>query len=268
MGAGMPLIVPRPSARRLEGRTQQMYAAYSEGLSLEEVGRRFGVTRERVRQIFGEAGLPTRSNAETHALRRQRLIHEKGDAIRKAFLASGDIESVAQELGVPHAATKAIVRELVPEADLFRRRGPSRRRYETDELLRYLREAHEACEGRFGEDAYRSYAANRRTVNDHPWPSPYTVRARFGSWARALVAAEIRSTPVRGASRPRISEDECLEALRAAARELGRPPSAAAYKQMARSAKGFPSEMTVRARFGSWRDALVKAGLMPPRPAS
>lgn len=37
-----------------------MYALYQDGATLEEVGADYGITRERVRQLFKKAGLQTR----------------------------------------------------------------------------------------------------------------------------------------------------------------------------------------------------------------
>ena len=39
-------------------RARAMYDLYSRGATLEGVGRRYGLTRERVRQIFRDAGYP------------------------------------------------------------------------------------------------------------------------------------------------------------------------------------------------------------------
>jgi hypothetical protein len=45
-------------------RVQEMYALYQDGATLNKVGERYGVTRERVRQLFNKAGLATRSRRE------------------------------------------------------------------------------------------------------------------------------------------------------------------------------------------------------------
>jgi Sigma-70, region 4 len=42
-----------------------MHSLYQTGATLEEVGERYGITRERVRQLFKKAGLETRSRRET-----------------------------------------------------------------------------------------------------------------------------------------------------------------------------------------------------------
>ncbi len=43
---------------RKEDRVQEMYSLHVEGRTLEEVGRHFGITRQRVSQLFQKASLP------------------------------------------------------------------------------------------------------------------------------------------------------------------------------------------------------------------
>jgi hypothetical protein len=63
-------------------------------------------------------------------------------------------------------------------------------------------------------------------------------------------------------SRRKFSDDDCVAALRAAAEKLGEPPTVAAYGEFVRESEGrYPSEMTLRLRFGTWYEALVRAGL-------
>jgi len=48
-----------------------MHALYRQGATLEEVGEQYGITRERVRQLFKEAGLATRSRQEASGRNRR-----------------------------------------------------------------------------------------------------------------------------------------------------------------------------------------------------
>jgi len=93
------------------------------------------------------------------------------------------------------------------------------------------------------------------------FPSPATLGRHFGGWPEALRAAGLEA-PV---SRLKFGDEQCLEALRAAARELGRPPRASEYRKFEGiKGLGFPSTDTVRQRFGGWPEALRAAGLEPP----
>jgi DNA-directed RNA polymerase sigma subunit (sigma70/sigma32) len=70
-------------AETVDLRTRQMYAFYVQGETLKEVGVRFEVTGERVRQRFEKAGLPTRSVAESMQIRseiqREELLRTRSD---------------------------------------------------------------------------------------------------------------------------------------------------------------------------------------------
>jgi DNA-directed RNA polymerase sigma subunit (sigma70/sigma32) len=49
-----------------------MYSLYQRGSTLEEVGKLYGLTRKRVRQLFKEADLPTRSRQEASGRKRKK----------------------------------------------------------------------------------------------------------------------------------------------------------------------------------------------------
>jgi DNA-directed RNA polymerase sigma subunit (sigma70/sigma32) len=54
-----PQTRARLDAKRLE-RVREMYAVYDTGVTYAEVGERFGISEERVCQLFSWAGLPSR----------------------------------------------------------------------------------------------------------------------------------------------------------------------------------------------------------------
>jgi hypothetical protein len=248
----------------LDPRTREMYELYVAGATLEEVGARFSVTRERVRQIFREAGMSIRTMRETIALRNDRLVRQHGEEIRAAFLVSKDIGVVAQQFGLPRVVVREAVKDLLPVVapPQLRRKLPPI--YSTQELLAFLQEAGSAVADVPNAAAYRRYAQGRQTSDGRSWPSPHTIISRFGSWRKALLQAGFKvKPPPRRAAKRRFSEADCLEALRAATQALGAAPTAAVYARFVRSAaKGaFPSEMTIRNRFGSWQKALEKADL-------
>lgn len=56
-------------ARERARRVHAMHARYAEGPTLAEVGAEFGITRERVRQLFVDQRLPTRDPWESRLLR-------------------------------------------------------------------------------------------------------------------------------------------------------------------------------------------------------
>jgi DNA-directed RNA polymerase sigma subunit (sigma70/sigma32) len=72
-------------------RVQEMYALYQDGATLNKVGERYGVTRERVRQLFNKAGLATRSRREASERNRtpgppvveMYALHEQGATLKE-----------------------------------------------------------------------------------------------------------------------------------------------------------------------------------------
>jgi len=173
-------------------RTREMYALYANGATLEEVGVRFGLTRERVRQIFREAGISTRSTTETHTLRHDRMVHQRGEEICAAFSLSQDIDAVSLQLNVPRVVVKEIVKQHFPLGSRFRPKKSRPSMYPTGELISFLQEAGAAASGKLTTGAYGKYAKGRRTDDGRPWPSFQTHAKRFGSWRDALLEAGLR----------------------------------------------------------------------------
>lgn len=255
----------------LDERTRQMHSVYVTGLTLEQVGKLFDLTRERVRQIFREAGLSIRTTSETRALRSKHLLESCGEEVKAAFLVSHDIEQVAHRFGLPIAVAQDFIKTQFPHT--WERRVPKAPdpKYPTEEILELLQEAAAAIGGVLREPSYRRYAEGRSIADGRPWPSNATVTARFGSWSRALIAAGLEPLgPLSSQSRRKFSDDDCVAAMQAAAEKLGEPPTVAAYREFARESDGaYPSEATLRQRFGNWYEVLGKAGFHadPPKQA-
>lgn len=177
-----------------------MHALYADGATLEEVGARFGVTRERVHQIFREAGIRTRSKKETAALRRERLLRQHSEKIRVAFSESKDVEAVSRQLNVPQVTVRAVVERHFPSAI---RPHPKKARppvYSSSELIVFLQEAATAVSGKLTTGTYAKYAEGRHTDDGRRWPSFQTHAKRFGGWRRALERAAINRPPARATS--------------------------------------------------------------------
>jgi hypothetical protein len=169
-----------------------MYRLYTDGLTLAEVGDRYGVSRQRVFQVFEERGLSIRSAAETRALRSAKIIEERSAEVQAACEELKDIDAVARKLKIPKALVKEIVRQSFPSGAL-RRRTPRPRRplYSNGELLAVVRKADAASSERLSLDVYRRYAKGRHLNGGRSWPSPVAIVKRFGSWRNALSQAGI-----------------------------------------------------------------------------
>jgi hypothetical protein len=87
---------------------------------------------------------------------------------------------------------------------------------------------------------------------------PTTGSDHFGSWAATIEAAGLDPEEVPDPGRPKIPEDEYLDAVRALANDLGRPPSSLEMHH-----DGEYSHSTGIKRWGGWAVVIEAAGLDP-----
>ena len=250
-----------------DDRAAAMYEAYSDGATLQEVGDRFAISRERVRQIFREYGWNVRSVKQAAALRRD-SEHALAPKIVEFHTRLKDPRQVAEQLGVSQVTVRDVLKaaELVnprPASSRRRKYGATQKRYSDEELLDCLKKASRALGGVLTTAAYAEFIQGRSLSGGRLWPSHQALQLRFGSWREALERAGLRanaSSPIAG---QRIFEAaHCVDAIRLVAREVRRAPTAAEYDDAARASGGaLPSLATVRNRCGGWLDALRAAGL-------
>lgn len=248
-------------------RAAAIFADYSSGATLQEIGERYGVSRERVRQILKAHGYPVRSVKEAAALRR---ASERAMAPQIAALCDelGDPRKVADRLGVSYATVQEVLGlkaadDSQPASAQRRKLGKTQKLYTNEELLECLKMASGQLGGVLTTSAYSKFIRGRTLSNGRPWPSNQSLQLRFGSWREALQQAGLRANPTSAIAGQRIFEiGHCVDAVRHVARELGHSPTAAEYERIARASQGgLPSVATVRHRLGGWLDALRAAGL-------
>lgn len=250
-----------------DDRAAVMYKAYADGATLQEVGDRFGISRERVRQIFRAYGWDVRSIKQAAALRRV-SEHALAPQILDLQTRLNDVRQVAEQLGV----TQVTVRDVLEAAELAnprpastrrRKYGSTQKRYAEEELLDCLRSASQALGGVLTTAAYAEFIQGRSLADGRLWPTHQSLQLRFGSWREALRRAGLRANPSSPIAGQRIFETaHCIDAIRHVAREVCHTPTAADYEHAARASGGaLPSLATVRHRCGGWLDALRAAGL-------
>lgn len=179
----------RESATAHEIRNAVMIQRYSEGASLEEVGKEHGVTRERVRQIINKSSWPTdRIMAARRILRDWETEQESsrittvvnrwsqenpGETIDQAVIDLGISKSViARALGE---------RRTLHSAKRMRMVG---RLWEDEELIDLLRQFHR-------ETGLTTAEGFERWSRARGGPTKQTPSNRFGKWSGALAAAGI-----------------------------------------------------------------------------
>jgi AraC-like DNA-binding protein len=262
---GAPPTVNRQRPR-LDGKIKrnetvdEMHRHYLQGATLEEVGQRAGISRERVRQLFNDAELPTRTRAVAWRRKmeaRAQRANAGDELIAQQFREGKNIQTLADEHDLAVSAIRTILR-----AKLSRREyldvptDPQPKRYTDEDLIEFLGKAARGHNGplsvvRYNEVADRSLKR---------WPSVETYRIRFGSWTGAVQAAGLPASNPSPWTGERISREECLAAVRAVTQALGELPTRAEYDRRARESNGsLPSLATVAHRCGGWRQALRSA---------
>jgi hypothetical protein len=208
-------------------RVEQMYAMYRGGASLRAVGEQFGISGERVRQLFGAAGLETRSRTEVEEILRAEREKRAG----------------------PGEETPTRIRRPAEWVE---------KKYSDAELLEILRTTSSELGGILTAHRYDEFAIGRTFADRRPWPSHQTHFLRFGSWRGALLTAGLPANPSSPISGQRIfGLGQCVDAVRHVRRELGQMPSVKGYETVARRSNGaLPSAATVRNRCGSWSEAV------------
>lgn len=237
----MPVKVNAPA-----GLVQEMYALYEQGASLQEVGEAFGVSKPFVSKRFKAAGLQTRpsgSPAAEYPVQEMYALYEQGVSLH----------AVGERFGTSTELTRLI----------FARAGlKSRTREETSTLkrkadLQRAEETADAIVDRFSRVKDLSLTASELEISEQKVRSVLRDRLSEHEYRAAIPKQE---------REPRYTEAELIGFLQKASAEITEPLSMAFYEKFAdsqRAAEGrpWPNHQTYGNRFGSWREALLRAGL-------
>lgn len=91
-----------------EKRATKMEALYRKGQTLQQIGDRFDITRERVRQILAERGVTKHDR-----LRLNDPVEKYGDQVRAAYaVGHPSCKRLADSLGISDTAVRKIIRKL------------------------------------------------------------------------------------------------------------------------------------------------------------
>lgn len=235
-------------------RVRQMQALREEAWSLDEIALRFGVSRERVRQILRTHGGPDpQSIADARRRRAEQQAEERVDELLELWRAGEHPRTAAGRLGLQAAACRSTIARFATDLDRAARKASiagARRvqRYSERDIILALT----SVSTRVGRvPSAKEYAAHARALN---YPSLPTVLNRMGGWVQALEAAGMQplSAPTRRRRGRRWTEESCWEALLAVVEELGEIPTVLAYERHAAGRPELPSAATLRNRLGRW----------------
>jgi hypothetical protein len=235
-------------------RVRQMAALRGQGWSLDEIALRFGVSRERVRQILGAHGGPDPEHVAA-ARRRRAEQHAEAhiDELLGLWRSGEEPGSAASALGLKTAACRSTIARFATEVDRTARKASlagsrsAPKTYSDRDIIVAL----VSVADRLGRVASaKEYGSLARELE---LPSLPTVLNRMGGWTSAVRAAGLvpASSPARTRSR-RWTVDACWAALRDATTELGEVPTVVGYARLAAERTDLPSSATVRNRLGRW----------------
>jgi len=246
-------------------RDEQIVALRADGLSLAQIGARFGVSRQRVDQILRGAGVAQAGTARSRAVRAStaaavrelhaNLANERCGEILEAYRRGVDPREIARELGLQREVVRGLIAGVASDADRAARRKVCQRpvvpRYSDVELARAV----VLVASRLGHTP--TCTEYDRAARELGLASVATVCQRAGSWTRALEAAGLEPRP-RTHTAPRWDAAACWQALHSVADQLGDPPSYQRYAKLAKRRKDLPSAPTVRQRLGLWHQIVAQ----------
>lgn len=145
-----------------DSRKEDMLRMRREGATLNEIGKHYGVTRERIRQIIGTENKYSR--------------HEAAAARAKAFIAENP-RACWNEVSAYAGMTPEALRRF----GVTKENAPTKTRYWTRMML--------LDAGRRWRDAHGKYPTSATWVYNHDgYPAHSTVYRYFGSWAAYIEA--------------------------------------------------------------------------------
>ena len=246
------------SASERADRAQQMLELREAGATLEEIGAKFGLTRERARQILKELNAPSSSELAERKrvakqVREKEVLIEVERDLREHPATT--VEDTALRLGIKQSE----LRSLLPADIKYRFLPPPKeaqpRRWSQEEVIKAIQQAG-TMEFPLSSNAYTSLLEQRLISG----PSAPRIWQLFGSWSAACDAAGVESF-AHGNSGfgTRWSDDEMFSMVRTyLVEETGRP-TASRYDQWAREHADAPSLGTIRNRLGLWSTVLRRA---------
>ena len=263
---------PRAQSRRVTAslesgvlrreRDKEIVLARGRGDTLQDIGARFGIGRERVRQILVEQQAVDAERARTARAQRDVVAAwQRRDEVLEVFRASGsDPEAIAEQLELLPAVVGLLLEMHATGADRAAWRlaravtGPTKAhpQHSDADVIDAIKRVAKACGRAPTEEDYD------RIAQASALPSRETVKNRFGGWNAALLAAgQTPRATQRTYERP-WTEERCLEAIRKLAGELGELPTQREYDRLSRGRPDLPSMGTVRKTLGTWSHLALR----------
>lgn len=170
-------------------RTREMRKMYQSGKSLQEVADRYGITRQRVQQIFAENNIECRPRG---GRRDEDYITEATKAkIVRHYMDGWDRKKIATTLGITQEAVRRVLRSKLTRDQMNERNReqastrPAVRRWADWEMVAALQACADDIGNDFGVEKYTDW----RDTQDDPLPSGPLFHTRRPSYAKGVKAA-------------------------------------------------------------------------------
>lgn len=228
--------------------------AYVMGATLQEIGDRYGVTRERIRQILSK-DTPWSSTDITTAMRRVNEARQEEqrrcvEAWSLAHPAAPVVEAAAL-LGLSEAQLlERLGKRRSRHVPAAQKQSPSTRR--PDEMILEDLRAYQRETGSTTAAGFDGWAREQGV------PGPQTAAIRFGTWNGALLAAGLSSEG--GATRSTFSNEDLWAAAVAAVRAPDGGTTARAVEEWLAARDAAPSIALIRQRLRvPWAEIVATA---------
>lgn len=232
------------------------------GRTLDEIGKVFGVTRERVRQLMRKHGGPDAASVRQAQIERNRSEeHAHGMSVSAAIrdvladMNPRSVEEVATLTGIASEDTARCWPDDLAHLRLWAATAPENR-WSDEEIMEAMRAA-AVYEYPLTSKAYTALLA----VGQITGPSVPRIGQRYGSWTAACEAAGVEpGRTVRSHYQSKWSDQDIADIVRQYLLDPSAPNSAHRFDEWRRvNVPDGPSFQTVRNRFGSWTEAKRRA---------
>lgn len=242
-----------------EQRNSQIADAYSAGSSMAAIAKDFGLSRERVRQILSEIGVPSRCNSDyirnSYDEWHEANCEEVNETFERVRTISGTIKAL------PHHRPGWVRRALAPRKFEIITLRSTDKNWSNEDLLGVLRAA-----SNDGVLTIQRYSRWRDDGNDYMGrrPPTHTVIAwRYGSWNNALTEAGL-STASKTTTRVYTrtwSEQDAMDCVRSYVDQQlahGVRPTFSGYETWAKGQPNSPSGTYLRVITGKPWAAILR----------
>jgi transposase len=246
-------------AEQTAQRTARIIEMYQSKMSMAEVGEKFGISRERVRQVLKENGVESRSIGSYHTIKYNDWAVTNGDAVNAKFDELRSINRVVEAM--PEFSESWIRKFLSPRKNETIHSAKFHRFWTNERIVGVLRKA-ASHDHRLTVKMYNDWRESGVTYDGRTPPTYTLIIWRFGSWRKGIETAGLLSTrTTKRVYRRSWSSEDVLNSVRSYVKQSldnESRPTFAGYEAWAKASRGeHPSGSYLR-----WSTGKGWAGLL------